>query len=63
MPKWPWIERIFSLDFPVTKMPDLIERVRGTPARVADLIAGVAPDILTRRPRCPVWPMYAGSRW
>ncbi|MHC4089207.1 MAG: DinB family protein, partial [Planctomycetota bacterium] len=48
MPRWPWIERKFSFDFPPEKMPDLIERVRGTPVRVEALVAGLPPDVLTR---------------
>jgi len=32
----------------VTKYPDVLERVRGTPARVADRVAGLGADLLTR---------------
>lgn len=48
MAKWPWIERTFSFDFPPTKFPDLVERVRGTPARIKARVTGLAADILTR---------------
>lgn len=39
MTKWPWIQRTFSFDFPVTKFPDILERVRGTPARIEERVA------------------------
>lgn len=49
MAAWPWIERSFSFDFPATKFPDLLERWRGTPARVAAMTNGVPHAVLTRR--------------
>ena len=49
MPKWPWIDRKFSFDFPVSKFPDLLERWRGTPVRLEDRVAGRSRDVLTRR--------------
>ena len=47
--KWPWFERKFNFDFPTEKHPDIIERLRGTPARVEELTRGIPADILTRR--------------
>ena len=49
MPKWPWIERTFSFGYPVTKFPDILERVRGTPTRIEDRVAGLPSEALTRR--------------
>ena len=49
MANWPWIERTFTLDFPATKFPDLLERVRGTPARIEARVHSLSPDVLTRR--------------
>lgn len=49
MPKWPWIERAFHFDFPAAKMPDLLERLRGTPARIEERIQGLNAGALTRR--------------
>ena len=49
MPKWPWIDRKFSFDYPVSKFPDLLERWRGTPARLAERVAGLSRDVLTCR--------------
>jgi uncharacterized damage-inducible protein DinB len=50
MPKWPWIERTFHLDFPITKFPDLLERWRGTPARLDERVGGLPRELLVRRP-------------
>jgi len=47
--KLPWFERRFSFDFPVTVYPDVIERIRGTPARVEDRVKNLSRDTLTRR--------------
>ena len=47
MSKWPWIERTFSFDFPVGKYPDVLERWRGAPARIAWMTAGLSREVLT----------------
>ncbi len=57
MPKWTWTERKFNFDFPVTKWPDLLERVRGTPARIEERVRGLSPDILTKRRDGAGWSM------
>lgn len=45
-----WIEREFSFDFlPLWMYPNVVERVRGTPARLEDLVRTSPPEILTRR--------------
>lgn len=49
MPRWPWIERTFHFDFPPAKLPDLLERLRGTPARLEERVAGLSAGVLTRR--------------
>ncbi|MEK6676237.1 MAG: DinB family protein [Planctomycetota bacterium] len=49
------MERTFSFDFPVTKFPDLLERVRGTPARVEEMVRGVPSSNLTRRQNNQGW--------
>ncbi|HEY0005406.1 MAG TPA: DinB family protein [Pyrinomonadaceae bacterium] len=49
-----WIERKFSFDFPVGMFPNILERVRGTPARLEDLTRSLSKEILTRRD---------GKRW
>ena len=47
--KWPWFERKFDFGFPVGKYPDIIERLRGTPGRVEEMIRSYPPAILKRR--------------
>jgi hypothetical protein len=45
-----WFERKFSFDFlPVWMYPNVVERVRGTPARLEDLVRSAKPETLTRR--------------
>lgn len=44
-----WFERTFTFDIPVARMPYLIERLRGTPARIDEKIRGVPGSILTKR--------------
>jgi hypothetical protein len=50
MIQMPWTERTFNFDFPLAVFPGIVERLRGTPARVADLVKGVPHNMLTRRP-------------
>lgn len=49
MAKWPWIDRPFRFDYPPTKFPDLVERLRGTPARLEERASGLSAAVLTRR--------------
>lgn len=42
-----WTDRRFNFDFPAGIYPEMIERVRGTPARIEDLLAGLSPETLT----------------
>jgi len=45
-----WFEREFSFDFlPVWMYPNVLERVRGTPARLEDLTRSLPREILVRR--------------
>ena len=44
-----WTERTFNFDFPAGLYPELIERLRGTPARVADRLLGVEAVRLNQR--------------
>jgi uncharacterized damage-inducible protein DinB len=45
-----WFTRKFSFDFlPVWMYPNVVERVRGTPARLEDLTRALPHEILTRR--------------
>ncbi len=47
MSDWPWIERTFQFGYPPAKFPELLERLRGTPARLEEMLAGLAPERLT----------------
>jgi len=49
------MQRTFQFDFPVGKFPDLLERVRGTPARLEDRLKGLSRETLTRRRSTGGW--------
>lgn len=44
-----WGERRFDFTFPVDFYPELIERLRGTPARLTDRLQPLPPDQVGRR--------------
>ena len=54
VPRTKWVERKFTFDLPAGWLANVLERVRGTPARLEDLTRGVAPELLPRRD---------GERW
>ena len=45
----PWFERTFSFNLPLKMYPNIIERLRGTPARMEDRLGSLPREILTRR--------------
>lgn len=49
VPRQPWFEREFNFNLPVTAAPGLVERLRGTPARIEHRLAGIATERLTLR--------------
>ena len=49
-----WTERRFDFSFPLGIYPEMIERLRGTPARLEDRVKGFSAEFLTRRD---------GERW
>ena len=49
MKRMPWIERRFSFDLPVSVLPNVIERLRGTPERIDERLRGLARECLTHR--------------
>jgi len=49
-----WTDRTFQFNFPVGIYPEMIERVRGTPARLEDRLRAVSPELVRRR---------EGERW
>ncbi len=44
----PWIDRKFTFDFAVQTYPDVVERFRGTPARIEEKVHGLSTAALTR---------------
>lgn len=49
-----WTDRSFQFTFPVEVYPEMIERLRGTPARLEDRLKSIGSDTLTKRD---------GERW
>jgi uncharacterized damage-inducible protein DinB len=49
-PRRRWFERRFELGFHADAFFDILERLRGTPARLEERLAGLPADILVRRP-------------
>ncbi len=45
----PWFERVFSFDVPDGTYPNLLERLRGTPARLEERLRPLKHDILVRK--------------
>jgi len=52
--KQPWFERQFPTGLPVDLFPVVVERLRGTPARLEDRLSSPPVSVLTRR---------SGSTW
>ena len=46
-----WFKRQFAFDLPIEMCPNIIERLRGTPARLEELTHGESKEFLTRRDR------------
>lgn len=46
----PWLQYRWSFDFPVGMFRAVVERARGTPARLEEAVRGASPDRLARRP-------------
>ena len=44
-----WFKRQFSFELPVWMYPNIVERLRGTPARLEDLTRSLPQEILARR--------------
>src|SRR5262245_30600842 len=44
-----WFDRKFVLGLPPEAFPDILERLRGTPLRLEERVAGLTHDELTRR--------------
>lgn len=44
-----WVERRFAFDFPPEHAPEILERLRGTPARLDERVAALPAALRTRR--------------
>src|SRR4030095_2513308 len=42
-----WTERKFEFNFPAGIYPEMIERLRGVPARLEEHVKNLSPDVLT----------------
>jgi len=49
-----WFERKFDFSFPAEQFPNICVRLRGTPARLEEMMRGVSHDVLVRK---------AGDKW
>jgi hypothetical protein len=59
-----WVEREFEFDLPVGVFPCVVERLRGTPARLEELTRGLPRGRLTAKPE-GLWSVQeqAGHLW
>jgi uncharacterized damage-inducible protein DinB len=44
-----WFDRRFNFDLPEALFPVVVERLRGTPARIEEKVRDLSPAVLTRR--------------
>jgi hypothetical protein len=49
MKRTKWVEREFVFNLPAGVFPSVLERLRGTPARLEELTRGLRPELLTGR--------------
>jgi len=45
-----WFERKFEFTFPAEQYPNVCVRLRGTPARIEEMLGGVSRDLLLHKP-------------
>src|SRR5512135_2347201 len=46
-----WFERKFEFTFPVEHYPNLCVRLRGTPARLEEMLRGVSHKVMIQKPK------------
>jgi uncharacterized damage-inducible protein DinB len=46
----PWFERKFDFTFPIEQYPNVCVRLRGTPARLEEMLRSVSRGVLVRKP-------------
>jgi len=59
-----WFDRQFELGFPAEAFPDIVERLRGTPARLEERLVTLAADVVATRDS-DAWSMqeHVGHLW
>lgn len=50
-----WFSREFDIDMPLWMFPNLLERLRGTPARIADRVKSLSRETLTHKKNTTTW--------
>ena len=50
-----WFQRKFDFSFPIEQYPNLMARLRGTPARLEETLRGVSRELLVRKPSSDKW--------
>lgn len=50
-----WFERKFEFSFPAEQHPNLCARLRGTPARLEEIVRGADRDLLVKSPQNEKW--------
>ena len=50
VPRTKWIDRRFNFSFPAGHFSSIIERLRGTPARLEEIIGRLPAELLTQKP-------------
>lgn len=55
LPREKWTDRVFRFDLPPGRMPVLLDRLRGIPARVEEKVRGVADGALSARTASGAW--------
>jgi len=55
-----WFERKFDLSFPAHLYPNVCARLRGTPARLEELVRAYSSEVLTRR-HAETWSMQENA--
>lgn len=50
-----WFERKFEFEIPAERFPNLLIRLRGTPARLEEIVRAAAANVLVRRPAPDKW--------
>jgi hypothetical protein len=44
-----WLEKQFDFDYPVSRFIEFLDILRATPSKLAALVEGILPEVLTRR--------------